>query len=117
MLQIIMTNIIVSFHGMLNFLLQTLRWRNILVIVFFGLFLELSLIAHEQQDILHGSQDQTQEDINKNLDDESSKVADSDLHNTHQYLTFKDEFKTLSFSIVFIFLKPLFFYSERSQAP
>ena len=96
-------------------------FKNLLLVVFLGFFMESATIAQEQNELFShskNSQENTQfETLGDLLDNESVKVSDYADQNNSFKIQHQSGSTFLANSLPSYFKKPDFFYSFLSQAP
>ncbi len=96
-------------------------FKNLLLVVFLGLFMESATIAQEQNELFSHSKNSQENTLNETLgdllDNESVKVSDYADQNDSFKIQHQSGSAFLANSLPSYFKKPDFFYSFLSQAP
>jgi len=96
-------------------------FKNLLLVVFLGFFMESATIAQEQNELFSHSKNSQENTLNETLgdllDNESVKVSDYADQNDSFKIQHQSGSAFLANSLPSYFKKPDFFYSFLSQAP
>lgn len=96
-------------------------FKNLLLVVFLGFFMESATIAQEQNELFSHSKNSQENTLNETLgdllDNESVKVSDYAEQNDSFKIQHQSGSAFLANSLPSYFKKPDFFYSFLSQAP
>jgi hypothetical protein len=96
-------------------------FKNLLLVVFLGFFMESATIAQEQNELFSHSKNSQENTLNETLgdllDNESVKVSDYADQNDSFKIQHQSGSAFLANSLRSYFKKPDFFYSFLSQAP
>ena len=96
-------------------------FKNLLLVVFLGFFMESATIAQEQNELFSHSKNSQENTLNETLgdllDNESVKVSDYADQNNSFKIQHQSGSAFLANSLPSYFKKPDFFYSFLSQAP
>jgi len=96
-------------------------FKNLLLVVFLGFFMESTTIAQEQNELFSHSKNSQENTLNEILgdllDNESVKVSDYADQNNSFKIQHQSGSAFLANSLPSYFKKPDFFYSFLSQAP
>jgi hypothetical protein len=96
-------------------------FKNLLLVVFLGFFMESATIGQEQNEIFSHSKNSQENTLNETLgdllDNESVKVSDYTDQNDSFKIQHQSGSDFLANSLPSYFKKPDFFYSFLSQAP
>ena len=96
-------------------------FKNLLLVIFLGFFMESATIAQEQNELFSHSKNSQENTLNETLgdllDNESVKVSDYAEQNDSFKIQHQSGSAFLANSLPSYFKKPDFFYSFLSQAP